>query len=135
MLTAIFKSSGLINKQNAVFYLGFAFNMVRIIEFNTELKRDKAYLDDLFKHILGAVTKPTHSILFLVLNYFFSPECGAKEDKNTREFKGAKGKLAGYLLNYLNEHLIDVEQLLISLKVTKTGKEVTMTKAMKFISF
>ncbi len=36
MLTALFKLEGYLTKQNAVFYLGFAFNLLRIVEFNCE---------------------------------------------------------------------------------------------------
>jgi hypothetical protein len=78
MLTALFRSDDLINKQNSVFYLGFAFNLFRIVEFNAQVDRDKEYLDDLFKCVLKAVDKPSHSILFLVLNYFLEPVYGAK---------------------------------------------------------
>lgn len=81
MLIALFKHDSLINKQNAVFYLGFAFNLVRIIEFNVKEERDKEYLDELFKNIFVAIEKPSQSILFMVLNYFFEPIIMAKKDK------------------------------------------------------
>jgi len=134
MLTALFKHNDLINKQNAIFYLGFSFNLIRIIEFNVKLERDRDYLHNLFKHMLEAINKPSQSILFLVLNYFFEPNYEQSEER-IRTILSPKVKLAQYLLEYLNSEKVDVEALLLKLNVTKVHEPVTMTKAMKFVSF
>lgn len=135
MLTALFRLDSYLTKQNAVFYLGFAFNLLRIIEFNSEPSRDKEYINEFFKSVIEAISKPTHSILFLVLNYFFESTCTPKDQTGRRTLQGAKTKMSLSFYNYLIEFKIDVEQLLTSLKVKKTSASVTMSKAMKFVQF
>ena len=94
MLTAIFKHDDIISKQNAVFYIGFAFNLIRIIEFNAKIERDRGYLHALFKQILLAINKSSHSILFLVLNYFFEPQYSPSQPRGARTLSAPRGKLA-----------------------------------------
>ena len=135
MLIALFKYDGLITKQNGVFYLGFAFNLVRIIEFNVKNDRDKEHLQELFKNILGALEKPGQSILFLVLNYFFEPHFSEKKEKTEREILPSNTRLSEYFCNYLNEQQIDIEELILNVKIKKTSEPITMTKAMKIFNF
>jgi hypothetical protein len=135
MLTALFKLEGYLTKQNAVFYLGFAFNLLRILEFNTQSERDKEYLNDFFAAVIEAVQKESHSILFLVLNYFLEPVCGEKTQQGVRDLKGSRSRLGRYFVDYLLESKTDVEALLTGLKVTKISQPVTMTKAMRFVNF
>jgi hypothetical protein len=51
MATALFSLEGHIHQQNAVFYIGFLFNLLRILEMNLDPIRDAAYLKDFFRAI------------------------------------------------------------------------------------
>lgn len=135
MLTALFKLTGYLTKQNAVFYLGFAFNLLRIIEFNSELPRDQEYFKDFFSAVMEAVQRQEHSLLFLVVNYFLEPSCGPKDQQGTRTLKASKSKLSRYFVDYLVESKTDVESIMTEYRVSKISSPVTMTKAMKFVNF
>lgn len=76
MATALFILDNHITPQNAVFYIGFLFNLLRILEMNLEPIRDAAYLKDFFRAVHSRVYSQKHSVLYLVLNYFFEPSYG-----------------------------------------------------------
>ena len=73
MATALFTLTHYINEQNAVFYIGFLFNLLRIIEMNLEPRRDAVYLKQFFTAVFTKIYSEKHSVLFMVLNYFFEP--------------------------------------------------------------
>lgn len=91
--------------------MGFAFNLLRILEFNADQERDKDYLNVFWETILKAVREQEHSLLFMVLNYFFEPTYGPKnvENKANREMKGPKTRLSELLCIYLAEQKTDIE--------------------------
>jgi len=71
-------------KQNAVFYMGFLFNLLRILEFNAHPTRDYIYLTNLFRAVLDGLSNAKYSLLYLVLNYFFQPVYGEKNANGVR---------------------------------------------------
>lgn len=93
--TALFKLQEKLTKQNAVFYMGFMFNLLRIIEFSANPVRDREYLKAFFKALVGAIPNASYSVFFLVVNYFFQPGSGPNE------LLGAKSKLSQYFIQFL----------------------------------
>lgn len=81
MSTALFRLDNYIIEQNGVFYIGFLFNLLRMLEKNLEPARDSKYIRELFDAILSKVYSENHSVLFMVLNYFFEPSYHPTPDK------------------------------------------------------
>ena len=91
--------------------MGFMFNLLRILEFSVEPTRDRDYLRALFRALVAALPNATHSLYFLVLNYFF------QHSQNNAQLTPAPTKLASLFVNFLREEGIGLEQLLQSLKI------------------
>lgn len=84
MVTALFKLNNYLNPQNVIFYLGFFFNLLRIVEINLDSARDQDYISVFFKNVLSKLYSSSHSILYMVLNYFIEPKYGTKINNNIR---------------------------------------------------
>ncbi len=102
MATALFNLDDYLKEQNVVFYVGFFFNILRIIEMNFEKKRDADYLNNLFEAIYKRIYSKKHSPLFMVLNYFFEPNYGAKIF-DSRVVEPSKCRLCLEFVQFLNE--------------------------------
>jgi len=58
MITALFKLKNYINEKNAVFYMGFLFNLLRIIEGSMDSVRDRPYLDGFYQAVTQSLNSP-----------------------------------------------------------------------------
>ena len=74
MVTALFNLDNYITDKNCIFYMGFLFNLLRIIEGTLEPTRDRPYLDQLYGAIHSGLNSPNHAPAYLVLKYFFEPQ-------------------------------------------------------------
>jgi hypothetical protein len=133
MATALFALDNHITPQNAVFYIGFLFNLLRILEMNLDPARDAAYLTGFFQAVHGKVFSEKHSILYMVLNYFFEPNYS--EGPGKRQIKPSNSKICREFVKYLQTEGISPASLLLQFEVTKTASTVSLGEAMKFTSF
>lgn len=130
MIIALFELENYLNNQNSVFYMGFFFNLLRIVEMNLQSIRDRSYIIRFFEAIHRRINSPSHSIFFNVLNYFFEPRYGTKQSEN-RKLEPCATKISGELLSYYKEQGIDFAQLFLGINISKTAKTVSMSEANK----
>lgn len=134
MITALFNLDDCINRQNAVFYIGFLFNLLRIVETNLEAERDAIYLNRLFDAFHRRLSSPAHSVLYMALNFFFEPKYSSKSEKG-RTIIHSQTRLAAALYNYYRTNNIDIANIFLEFKVKKSAPTVSMSNATKFVPF
>lgn len=99
IVTALFRSEGLLNDSNATFYVGMLLNFMSILEATLSLDRDSSYIINLFQAIDYRIPSKTHSILFLVLNTFVEAAYDA-ETSGTKRIGPCRTRLGYEAIKY-----------------------------------